>query len=123
MMLLLRLVAVIAAVIIVLPVVRFYLSFSLHNVPGEARTVVHLLSVIGVVWFLWVNLTLEYHGALSRTILGALLLGSLGFWYGFVPEPNTSAQPLVGFFLTGPLGFLLGGIAGFLYWRSEARKT
>jgi hypothetical protein len=32
----------------------------------------------------------------------------------FTPEANQG--PLLGIFITGPLGFLLGGVAGFVYW-------
>ena len=56
----------------------------------------------------------------SSILLGALVLGSIGFSAGFFGPiyltPDANQGPLLGIFFTGPLGFLLGGIGGAVYW-------
>ena len=51
---------------------------------------------------------------------GSLGLGLLSFLVGFVGPmifmPNSNQGPLIGIFITGPLGFLVGGLAGIIYW-------
>jgi hypothetical protein len=58
-------------------------------------------------------------GVLAMTFGGALVVGAVGFVGGFfgpmifVPEANQG--PLLGLLITGPLGFVAGGIGGFFY--------
>ncbi len=60
------------------------------------------------------------HGFLSAIVLGALLLGSIGFVLGFfgpmIIDPEANQGPLLGLLITGPGGFLLGGPLGALWW-------
>ena len=68
------------------------------------------------------------HGAISTTLLGAVIFGGIGFAGGFfgpmVFAPEANQGPLLGIFITGPAGFLLGSIAGFIYWKVKgAKKT
>jgi hypothetical protein len=55
----------------------------------------------------------------SGAISGALLLGGLGFVGGYfgpiVLTPEANQGPLLGIFVTGPLGFVIGGILGALF--------
>ena len=50
---------------------------------------------------------------------GALIVGGFGFCAGFfgpiVFAPDANQGPLLGIFITGPLGALLGAIGGFVY--------
>ena len=60
---------------------------------------------------------------------GALAGGSVGFLLGFLGpilvSPSANQGPLLGIFLTGPAGFILGGIyAGFVRrWRWTPWKS
>lgn len=59
---------------------------------------------------------------LGRSMLkGAGLLGGIGFLGGYVGPmvfaPDANQGPLLGIFITGPAGFLLGAIAGALWWQ------
>jgi hypothetical protein len=51
---------------------------------------------------------------------GAVMLGGLGFFAGFfgpmIFAPGANQGPLLGIFITGPAGCLLGALAGWLYW-------
>lgn len=65
-------------------------------------------------------------GWFVHALLGASLLGSIGFIGGFfgplIFAPEANQGPLLGIFITGPLGFLLGGIGGAIvgWWRNRA---
>lgn len=56
--------------------------------------------------------------AMSR---GAAIAGCLGFVGGFVGPmllaPSANQGPLLGIFVAGPLGCLLGGVSGAIWWR------
>jgi hypothetical protein len=58
-------------------------------------------------------------GVLAMTLGGALIVGGVGFVGGFfgpmIFAPDANQGPLLGLFVTGPLGFLLGGAGGFVY--------
>lgn len=53
--------------------------------------------------------------------LGAAILGGLGFVAGFfgpmILAPQANQGPLLGLFITGPAGVVIGAIAGALYAR------
>ena len=58
-------------------------------------------------------------GVLSLTLTGALVVGGVGFVGGFfgpmIFAPDANQGPLLGLFITGPLGFLAGGVGGLVY--------
>ena len=51
------------------------------------------------------------------------ILGVIGFLGGFVGPviftPEANQGPLLGIFITGPLGSLLGAVGGFVYARNR----
>jgi hypothetical protein len=55
---------------------------------------------------------------MKRTLLSALVVGIVSFLAGFVGpillRPDSNQGPLLGIFITGPAGFVLGGLAGFV---------
>lgn len=59
-------------------------------------------------------------------LLGASILGAFGLLGGFYGplflNPEAGLGPLLGIFITGPLGVILGGIGGALVgWRRNRR--
>jgi hypothetical protein len=56
-------------------------------------------------------------------INGALIVGAVGFCGGFfgplVFAPDANQGPLLGIFITGPLGAVLGAIGGFVYAKTR----
>jgi len=66
-------------------------------------------------------------GPVSSILTGAVLLGGIGFCAGFfgpiIFTPEANQGPLLGIFITGPLGFLFGGIFGFVLWARQRRRT
>jgi len=76
-------------------------------------------------WF-----ALRGHRAASRrrmrfVLAGGFALGGLGFIVGFfgplVWAPDANQGPLLGIFLTGPLGFVLGAAVAWIYARIRDR--
>jgi 4-amino-4-deoxy-L-arabinose transferase-like glycosyltransferase len=76
-------------------------------------------------WF-----ALRGHLAASRrrmrfVVLGGFVLGGIGFAVGFfgplVWAPEANQGPLLGIFFTGPLGFVVGAAAAWIYARVRDR--
>lgn len=65
-------------------------------------------------------------GCFVHAVLGAVILGGLGFFGGFfgpmIFAPDANQGPLLGIFITGPLGFVLGGIGGALVGWARNRR-
>jgi hypothetical protein len=63
----------------------------------------------------------------ANIALGAIIVGAAGFVAGFVGpiilRPDANQGPLLGILITGPLGFLIGGIGGFVRWRRRSKQT
>jgi len=58
--------------------------------------------------------------------IGALLVGGLGFVGGFfgpiLLTPEANQGPLLGIFITGPLGVLVGGVLGAIFAPALERR-
>lgn len=58
---------------------------------------------------------------------GAFLLGTIGFAGGFVGPllfaPEANQGPLLGIFITGPLGFVIGSIVGLVFALRSAKAN
>jgi hypothetical protein len=63
---------------------------------------------------------------LPRIFYGAVLFGGMGFAAGFfgpmIFAPEANQGPLLGIFITGPAGVLIGAIAGLVYGVSKSRR-
>lgn len=117
-----------AAVLIALYCFFYWFPFSFFPF-GKitwGSEVLALLCAATISFILWGVLKKKDPGPVSYTFSGAVLFGTLGFSAGFfgplifVPEANQG--PLLGLFITGPLGFIAGGIAGLVYWSARVRK-
>ena len=97
------------------------MPFSLLFPPG------HLLAPIGslvaaayAARYLWQRTENSGDGGVLTLMLGgALTVGAIAFVVGFfgpmIWAPDANQGPLLGLFITGPLGFLLGGAGGLVY--------
>jgi hypothetical protein len=119
------------AVLVVVPATYYFIywgPFSL--VPFiEQRWIpstISWLCAAGVGWYVWKKLGSTPVGLISSTLLGAVVIGAIGFCAGFfgpiIFAPEANQGPLLGIFITGPLGFLIGGVSGFVYWQAKRRK-
>ena len=130
-----KLILRILAILVVVPATYcfvFWFPFSLLlGALGEQglliANILSLLCAIVAGWFVWSKLKSAQYGLTSNILIGAILFGGIGFSAGFFGPIFFAHQanqgPLLGIFITGPLGFVLGGIAGFLYWKIRARKA
>jgi hypothetical protein len=59
-------------------------------------------------------------GFLAAVVSGALTVGTIGFLGGFfgpmLLTPEANQGPMLGLFITGPLGFILGAVGGGIRW-------
>ena len=103
----------------------YWVPFSFISL-GEMGWIANLLSAlcgIGAGWYIWIN-TKNQKTTKKKLIpsifYGAAILGSIGFIGGFfgpiIFSPSSNQGPLLGLFITGPLGFVLGGFGGFVQW-------
>lgn len=78
-------------------------------------------SVIAILawWFALRGHIPESRARIRTAVLGGFVLGAVGFAGGFfgpiVLRPEANQGPLLGIFFTGPLGFALGVLIGWLY--------
>lgn len=86
-----------------------------------------MIGAMAIGWFVWRKLKTGQAGPISSVLLGAVLIGGIGFSAGFfgpmILAPEANQGPMLGIFITGPAGVVIGGIAGFIYWSTRARKA
>ena len=102
-------------------------SFVLGGELRGINSTASLLVTIVVGWIFWVKLASLQHGLFLSILFGAILFGGVGFtvvFLGFsIVQPGENAGPLLGMITTGPLGLVLGGTSGFVYWFFKTRNT
>jgi hypothetical protein len=107
----------------------FWVPFALIPLKGQwwIGSLVSLLCAIAVGRYVWAKSESVPDKLATSVAYGALVTGGIGFSAGFfgpiIFNPSANQGPLLGIFITGPLGFLLGGIGGFVYWLVKKRKT
>lgn len=85
-----------------------------------------LIAAVAVARYLWVRANDMPKHLAGFIFYGAVLFGGVGFTAGFfgpmifVPEANQG--PLLGIFITGPAGVLIGAIAGLVYGLVKSRR-
>ena len=120
----------ILAMLVIVPATYYFvywvpvslLPFTEHRGIPE---LVSFLCAASVGWFAWRRLSAEPRGPIASAFLGAVVLGAIGFSAGFFGPllftPEANQGPLLGIFITGPLGFLLGAVGGLVWWRTKGR--
>lgn len=107
-----------------------WLPFSLILPTGRftwIRILGSLLCALLVARYIWGHSTSTPRGLLRSVVLGALVTGVVGFAAGFfgpiIFAPGANQGPLLGIFITGPLGVLLGAIGGGIYWLTHRNRA
>jgi len=81
-------------------------------------------AVVG--FYVWMHTAALRARLINHIVLGAVTTGGIGFAAGFFGPilfmPGANQGPLLGIFITGPLGFLLGAIGGAIYWFTRIRQ-
>jgi hypothetical protein len=100
-----------------------YWLLFVHIMPESAMGLAGILSLalgLCAAVFIWRRTGAVQAGLLSAIFNGAVILGSIGFVGGFfgpmLIEPGANQGPLLGLFITGPLGFLFGAVFGAVRW-------
>jgi hypothetical protein len=100
----------------------YWVPFSLisENRPESIATLGSLVAAVAAAAFVWRATGSEAGGFVRSVMYGALVVGAIGFAGGFfgpmILTPGANQGPLLGLFITGPLGAIVGAIGGFFYW-------
>ena len=104
-------------------VALFFLATMLSIFAGlgdEVSTAASLPAALAAGWYAWRTTAGESVGVGVAMLGGALVVGGLGLAVGFlVPallDPGANQGPLLGIFITGPLGVVAGAVGGYLLW-------
>lgn len=110
----------------------YWVPGSLVPVLRELRwlaSAVSILAGLGVAWLVWSRLKSVRAGLATSVFLGAAILGSAAFAAGFFGpilfRPEANQGPLLGLFITGPAGAILGAMGGAIWWliRERAKRA
>jgi hypothetical protein len=95
--------------------------FSIVELPASIQFMQPFISIVAglvIAKFIWAMTAFVHPTVASYSFIGAISLGSIGFIGGFIwPlifSPENNLGPLLGIFITGPLGFALGLIGGIV---------
>ena len=116
---LLTLITVIASYIFLYWIPFSFLTLLVDSelVPGIGAAI----PALAIGYFVWKKSGGISPGLSTHVIMGGIILGAIGFIGGFIGPviftPKADQGPLLGIFITGPLGFVAGLIFGGLNWR------
>jgi hypothetical protein len=107
--------------------IRMLLGFlPLGKHGGLISTPIALVAAVGIGFYVWRVLE-AIRGLFTHVVIGALITGVIGFAAGFfgpmIFKPDANQGPLLGIFITGPVGAILGGIGGFIVWRRKKDRV
>lgn len=75
--------------------------------------------------YVWRKIGTAPDALMASATTGAVTLGALGFVAGFfgplIFSPGSNQGPMLGLFITGPLGVVFGAVGGAVYWRVRSR--
>ncbi len=89
-----------------------FLSQNVAYVPA-------MMTAAAAAFLTWHVMRSANRGILGTALNWAAITGAAGFCVGFfgpmIFAPGANQGPMLGLFITGPLGFLAGGICGLVY--------
>jgi hypothetical protein len=99
----------------------YWVPFSLiENRVEWIASMGSLVVALAAAGFVWKATATQAGGFVRDVMYGALVVGGVGFAGGFfgpmILTPGANQGPLLGLFITGPLGAIVGAIGGFIYW-------
>jgi hypothetical protein len=103
----------------------FFFSFLFVSIEIAADDAIWLphavalpLAAISAFW-VWRTMQDASGGILTTAIRWAAIAGAVGFCVGFfgpmILSPQSNQGPLLGILITGPFGFVAGGLGGLIY--------
>ena len=110
-------------------VVLFFLTTMISlftTLSDEISAVISLPFSLLMGWIVWKTARGRKIGASLAVLSGALIFGGLGLSIGFLGPlifaPDANQGPMLGIFITGPLGCVVGAISGYIYWSRKGRS-
>ncbi|HVP83933.1 MAG TPA: hypothetical protein VMS78_04340 [Rhizomicrobium sp.] len=106
--------------------ISYWLLFAqvLPENPPSLATGCAFLTAAGLAALFWYGASVG-SGTFATAMTWAGIVGAIGFAGGFfgpmIFSPEANQGPLLGLFITGPLGFVAGGVAGLIYALSRRR--
>ena len=86
-----------------------------------------LIAAVAVARYIWVRADDMPRHLAGSILYGAVLFGGVGFTAGFfgpmIFAPAANQGPLLGIFITGPAGVLMGALAGLVYGLVKSRPN
>lgn len=96
------------------------------HLPAMLTSALSIIAALFSARYVWQHTLSAPVGLVNSLVLGALLCGGVAFIAGFIGPmilaPHANQGPMLGIFITGPLGFALGAMAGVLYWIARGRQ-
>lgn len=105
----------------------YWLPFALIPVPWGIAAIISCACAMAVCWYVWTR-TASVSISLARSVAyWALVVGGIGFVGGFF-GPMLFAQganqgPMLGIFISGPLGLILGAVGGLVHWLVQRKRA
>jgi hypothetical protein len=98
----------------------YWVSLALVPVPWGIAALIAYAIAMAAGWYTWTR-TAAVDSSLTRSVgYWALVIGAIGFVGGFFGPmlfaPGANQGPLLGIFITGPGGVLIGAIGGLVRW-------
>ena len=107
----------------------YWVPFSLimpNRTSDWVRFVGSAVCSLAVGWYVWRSLASGAAGLASSVLLGAVVVGGVSFVAGFfgpiIFAPEANQGPLLGLFITGPLGAVAGAVGGGVFWLARGRR-
>jgi hypothetical protein len=97
----------------------YWLALALVPIPWGIAAIISYACAMAAGWYAWTR-TASVDTSLTRSVgYWALVIGAVGFVGGFfgpmLLAPGANQGPMLGIFITGPLGVLLGAIGGLVH--------
>jgi hypothetical protein len=108
----------------------FGMLFVSLFVSGFLSVIAGLMSWVLAFWvarLVWLRLDAPGASLPGSVLVWAFALGGIGFVLGFFGPilfaPDANQGPLLGIFITGPAGFVLGAVIGLFRWIHSKQNT
>lgn len=105
----------------------YWISFAIYNGGNTTfQRIIALFLACCAGLFIWKKTGELPNNLAVHIIKGGLITGAVSFAIGFfgpiIFTPESNLGPLLGIFITGPVGFVVGLLIGAVYWYVRVRK-